>query len=301
MSIFAKLNRVLRDPPPDYVFELSEAGITWAGVSPRTQVGFQPIESGVVEVSPLKDNIHRPDILAGLVQRMAPANGKKHKHRSAALVLPDYTSRVTVLDFDTFPSKPDEQMSLVRFRVKKSVPFDLESAVVRYFAQPRKGSNKVDVVVAVTALEIVARYEAPFRAAGLHPGFVTISALAALELTRGISDSAGVTMLAKIAGRSMSVSVLKGGVLRLFRCVELPEITRSEVLSVLLPTFAFVEDVLGEHPGQLVVCGFGNMSAEERDSWQRDLGMSVTPLRSSSGEPGPFDAGLRGYLECIKV
>ncbi len=300
MSFLAKLGRIVTDPPPDYVFELSEAGIAWAGVSPRTSVQFVPMEPGIVEVSPLKDNVHRPDLLAELVRQITPANGKKkNRRRGAAVVLPDYSSRVTVLDFDTFPSKPDEQMSLVRFRVKKSVPFDLESAVVRYFAQPRRDSGKVDVVVAVTALEIVSRYEAPFRSAGLHPGLVSISALAALELTRAFQSSPAITMLAKLTGRSMSVSVMEGGVLRLFRCVELPEVTREEILGVLHPTFAYAEDVLGKGPDQLLVCGFGQLSVEEQEGWQRELEIRVTPLRSSHGDPGPFDAGLRGYLESV--
>ena len=49
-----------------------------------------------------------------------------------------------------------------------------------YCAQPA-ADKKLDVVVAVAPLEIVARYEAPFRAAGMNPGLVTTSCLAALR------------------------------------------------------------------------------------------------------------------------
>ena len=65
---------------------------------------------------------------------------------------------------DSFPTDPKEQLSLVRFRMKRSVPFDVESAVVGFHAQGRKGKG-TDVVVVAAALEIMARYEAPFRAA----------------------------------------------------------------------------------------------------------------------------------------
>ena len=51
------------------------------------------------------------------------------------LVLPDYCARVAVLDFDAFPSNPAEQLSLVRFRMKKSVPFDVEDSAISYYAQ----------------------------------------------------------------------------------------------------------------------------------------------------------------------
>ena len=62
-------------------------------------------------------------------------NGAK-KRRPAAVILPDYAARVSVLDFDSFPSSPEEQLSLVRFRVKKTIPFDIDSAAVSYWVQP---------------------------------------------------------------------------------------------------------------------------------------------------------------------
>ena len=58
------------------------------------------------------------------------------------LILPDYCARVAVLDFDTFPSDPAEQLALVRFRIKKSVPFDVDSAIVSYVEQPRPGNSQ---------------------------------------------------------------------------------------------------------------------------------------------------------------
>jgi Tfp pilus assembly PilM family ATPase len=49
--------------------------------------------------------------------------------------------------------------------------------------QPAEG-KKFDVVVVVAPLEVISRYEAPFRAAGMNPGLVTTSSLAALNLVR---------------------------------------------------------------------------------------------------------------------
>ncbi len=50
------------------------------------------------------------------------------KRRDVALILPDFSARISVLDFDQFPTDPKEQASLIRFRLKRSVPFDVESA-----------------------------------------------------------------------------------------------------------------------------------------------------------------------------
>src|SRR5438874_10551509 len=160
------LASLFKDPPPAYAFELSEAGIATADV-PRAQTGFHPLTAGTISVSPLRDNILMPDELAAAVRRLAPANGNR-KRRETALILPDYCTRVAVLDFDSFPADPKEQLSLVRFRMKKSVPFDVESAAVGYWAQTGAGV-KVDVVACLAPFEIIARYEAPFRAVGMNP------------------------------------------------------------------------------------------------------------------------------------
>src|SRR5258708_39752898 len=171
------LAAVFKDRRPAYAFEMSEAGIASAEMSKTPQTGFHPLTPGTILVSPLRDNILMPDELAAAVRSLVPSNGNRRR-RDMALILPDYCARVAVLDFDSFPTDAKEQLSLVRFRMKKSVPFDVEAAAVGYWAQTSTG--KVDVVAAVAPVEIIARYEAPFRAVGMNPGFVTTSSLAML-------------------------------------------------------------------------------------------------------------------------
>jgi type IV pilus assembly protein PilM len=211
-------------------------------------------------------------------------NGAR-KRRDIALILPDYCARVAVLDFDNFPADAKEQLSLVRFRMKKSVPFDVESAAVGYWAQTAGG--KVDVVAAVAPVEIIARYEAPFRAAGMNPGFVTTSSLAMLHLVEGRQ----VTVIAKLSGNVLTLMVLNGGVVKLIRCLEL-----GDVAADLYPTFAYVEDQLGVKAELLLLCGFGATTDEYQRQFHRDLGIPVEALRSPLGVPSETNAGLIGYL-----
>src|ERR1700704_869984 len=136
------LASVFKDPAPAYAIELSEAGISIADVAKAPQTEFKPLTPGTISVSPLRDNILMPDELAVSVRSIAPTNGKR---KDTALILPDYCARVAVLDFDSFPSDSKEQLALVRFRLKKSVPFDVESAAVGYWAQTA-GEGKLDVI-----------------------------------------------------------------------------------------------------------------------------------------------------------
>src|SRR5712692_9382311 len=282
------LAALFKDPPPAYAFELSEAGIASADMTRTPQTGFHPLTPGTVSVSPLRDNILMPDELAASVRALAPANGNRRR-RDMALILPDYCARVAVLDFDSFPTDAKEQLSLVRFRMKKSVPFDVEAASVGYWAQPAAG-GKVDVIAAVVPIEIVARYEAPFRAVGMNPGFVTTSALATLQLV----DAKQVTVVAKLSGSVLTLMVLSGGVVKLIRCLEL-----GDVASDLYPTFAYVEDQLGVKAEVLLLCGFGAATEEYRGQFHTDLGIPVEALGSPLGSPDEANAGLIGYLRGV--
>lgn len=292
MGLWTHLRRWVDEPPPEFAFELSPAGIAWARHAKTLSLGFEPLEPGILVVSPLHDNVVRPEALVERIRALAPSNGRPRR-RTAALILPDYCARVAVLDFDAFPSNPAEQLSLVRFRIKKSIPFDLESARLSY--QVQASGKKHQVVVAVAALEIVARYEAGFRAAGFEPGFVTTSSLAALPLV----GRDGSRVLAKLSGETLAVSVVEGENLRLVRCVELPEVSVYEVMAVLYPTFAYIEDELARRPEALLLCGFGEMSEQVAGPIQTEFGVEVRPLRSLLGAPDQTNAGLLGYLESL--
>ena len=292
MSLWNQFSRLVQDPPPSRVFELSEAGIAFAyPVNGRgVESGFVEFEPGTLVASPVEDNLRRADAIASLLARIAGPDRHK-KRQPAALILPDYAARVSVLDFDSFPSSEEERLSLIRFRLKKTIPFDIDSAAVSYFVQPAVAKKKIEVVAVTVALEIIARYEALFRAANLHPGEVTTSALAALNLYQGGRDTGeGVAILAKLSGRVLTVMVLSGNSLKLFRCVELENGGEEEILSVLHPTFAYVEDELGAPARSIILCGFpaGPVAGLNRET---------EVLRSRLGSPGAFNAGLLGYLE----
>ena len=51
MSLLNKLRHVLAEPPPEYVFEFSEAGIAWAHHGKTETSGFEPLEPGVISVT----------------------------------------------------------------------------------------------------------------------------------------------------------------------------------------------------------------------------------------------------------
>lgn len=281
------LGNLLNDPPPAFAFEISESGVAFARTAAPEEMKFQPLAEGAVQVSPLHDNVQKPEALTRVVAQMAPAQA--NRKRRAALIVPDFAARVAVIDFDRLPENAEEQRSLIRFRMKKSVPFDLDAAVIGYHQQPAgNGSGRVDVVVAVIAREVVTHYEAALQGAGYHAGQVVTSSLAALNLL----SPDGITVFAKLSGRALSVLVLDGAALKLARCVEMEDATAAEIMSVLHPTMVYIEDELGSKAGRIVTCGLP-ASQDFTSEW----GVTVEPLRSRLTTLEPHTAGLLGYLE----
>ena len=286
MSILESITRLVKDPPPAHVFELSEAGVAHAR---GAETSFASLPAGALEVSPVEDNLrHVEQITPVLGAIAAPKAGgaRSTKRRTAAVLLPDACARVSVLDFDAFPATAPEQLALVRFRVKKTIPFDIDSAAVRYYLQPgtsKKG--KTEVVVVTIALDVLARYEALFRNAGFHAGDITVSGLAVLNMYKGQEAA----MVARLAGKTLTVMVVAGGKLRLFRCLPLESASEEEIRAVLYPTFAYAEDELAAPVRRVILCGF--------DTPLENLPCESEPLRGRFGAAGPFNAGLLGYLE----
>src|ERR1700692_619461 len=100
------------------------------------------------------------------------------RSRDVIAILPDTSVRVVLLDFETLPSKRDEAEAVVRFRLKKSLPFDPADARISYHAQSTGKSMRA--VAAVVLNTVLQEYESAFRDAGYTPGMVMPSMLGAL-------------------------------------------------------------------------------------------------------------------------
>ena len=280
MGFVETINGLLADPPPEFSFEVSEAGLAW--VSPKGK-GFTAFDPNTLRVSPSEENVLRPESMARAVREVTGEAGGR-KRRTTAVILPDYAGRTTVLDFDSFPAKAEERETLVKFRLRKAVPFDIDSAAVSYFAQSRAGSKKVDVVASSMSLETLARYEAPFRAAGLHVGFVTTSILAALHAV----PDAGCQVVVKLNGTVLALAVTDGGALRLLRTIELPEASPDAIAEHLIPTLIFIEDEWGKKPQNVYAVGFDPRWLESE--------LAAEELSGPFGVAQAHNAGLLGWL-----
>src|SRR3954452_8981564 len=106
--VLDKLRSVLQEPPPAMAFEVSEAGIAAARIGARAELDFYPLKPGTLAVSPLKENVIDPDEFTMAVRAVANSQSSR-KRKDVALILPDYCTRMAVVDFDSFPSDAKEE------------------------------------------------------------------------------------------------------------------------------------------------------------------------------------------------
>jgi type IV pilus assembly protein PilM len=286
-----KLLGILRDPPPEFVFEIAADGITMSRTRPPAAPQYLPLMQDVIAPSPVKENILDPAAFAEAVRKLTPpASGRGR--RGAALILPDNCVRIAVLDFDTLPEKEEERRPLINFRLKKSVPFDIDEAALSYFPQAGK-----KVIVALAPSEIVAHYETPFRAVGLHPGLVTVSSLAMLDLL----PVTGSLVLAHHSPGALTVIALADGVVTIARTLEMSDAVPGpdsdtdpldEIIAAIYPTLAYIEDHSSARPGKLFIAGFGEQSETSSIRLSVELDIPVDDIQ----EPYP---GLAGYLASV--
>src|SRR5579863_2482470 len=159
-----------------------------------------------------ENNLREPrSVVTALREALESVGGRSH---DVVAILPDAAVRVVLLDFETLPAKRQEAESVVRFRLRKSLPFDVDKAKVSYQAQSSPAGMRV--VAAVALNSVVEDYEAAFVEAGFSPGVVLPAMLAAL----GSAPAENATLVVKAGVRTTSIAILDDRQLLLFRTLE---------------------------------------------------------------------------------
>jgi type IV pilus assembly protein PilM len=216
---------------------------------------------------------------AALRQAISSALGSvEARSHDVIAILPDTTVRVELLDFETLPSKPEEAEAVVRFRLKKSLPFDPEEARISYHAQAN--GKAVRVVAAVVLKTVLEEYESAFRDAGYNPGVVMPSMLAAI----GAADAERPTLVVKVDARTISIAILEQEQLLLFRTLENVRgvtITGEQLAEEVYPSVVFFQDTYSMNIERVYVAGIPE-SASAASALKNQSGAQVEDLVTAS-------------------
>jgi type IV pilus assembly protein PilM len=180
----------------------------------------------------------------------------RSRDEDVAMILPDTVIRVFVQHFEEFPRSADEAVPMLRWKLKKSVPFEADETLISYMRQAPRESG-IDVVTALARLRIIREYESLVEGIGLRPGVVLSSSLAAISLLEDEKPA----LLARVSGSALTTAIVRRGVLCGYRCTELPAqgayLTPQMLLEEIFPVAAYYQDTWQETIQSVRVAGLG--------------------------------------------
>jgi type IV pilus assembly protein PilM len=209
---------------PRVACEIMPQGVVAArsvdAASPLAAVARVLLAEGAVVPSLRPGNIVDRVAVVAAMRSALEQIGERANARDAnlTLVIPDSAVRVLLLDFEALPSRAAEALPLVRFRLKKLLPFDADEAMVTYQIMSTSKSM-VRVLAVAMPKDVLSEYETAAREAGFEPGSVLPSTLACLAAV----DEAEPALLINANSIGVTAAIVRGGVLLLHRSVDLQE------------------------------------------------------------------------------
>jgi type IV pilus assembly protein PilM len=294
---------------PPVAVELSPQGVLAAaspGLGQMPVYAFEPLAPGALVPSIGEKNLLAPEAVAAAIHT---ALGQlSTRSRSITLIVPDPVVRVFVLDFDSLPAHTAEALPVLRFRLRKMVPFEVEQAGISYQIL-KETKNECRVLAAVIPGSILQEYESVVRMAGYEPGALLPTSLAAI----GAVDTDEPVMAANLSAVTLTTTITDGQDLLLYRTLDLPEdaeLRLDEVQRGIAVAAAYYEDKIGVRPNSLYFAGIGagigtsrNSAAEDFANWIEDPELTVVDLapRPETGAATPLSnlltlAGVTGAL-----
>ena len=286
-------HRLWREPPPSLALEFAHEGVAAARWTPGAgaieRFTYEPLPEGALRPSPVRENLARPEEVRRAVMN-ALHNVSRRPGGNLALFLPDLTARVSVVTFEQLPEKRDDLEPMVRWKLKKTVPFEIDEAALAYQRQGRSGQGE-ELVVAVVPSSVVRQYEALVEPLGYQPGFVTLSSLAALGLIDSQPGRPAGAMLVRRVGPLLTIVLTSPGRLRIFRSAELPPggSPLEEIVTDVYGSAVYFQDNFQEAVERIYLAGFEDQTEAlgeviERELGVRPAGLLLPGLRSADAK-----------------
>jgi type IV pilus assembly protein PilM len=260
---------------PPAAIELSPEGVlaaTWDSSGSEPVFAFASLPSGSLVPGVAEPNIRSAEMVSGAIRSVL--SGMTLRSRSISVVLPDSSVRVFMLDFDSLPSRPAEVLPVLRLRMRKMVPFDVEHAGISYQVLSQS-ENAIRLLAAILPGPVLAEYESAVRAAGYEPGAVLPSSLAALE----VLDSMEAVLTANLSPLALTTSITNGSDLLLHRTLDLPEDPHERLAEIqrgIAVAAAYYEDTLRAPAREIHYAGY--YDSREFAQWINGMELNVVDL-----------------------
>jgi type IV pilus assembly protein PilM len=140
------------------------------------------------------------------------------KTNRISLAIPDIAARVSLHCLENFAGNDSEKKELLRWKLKKTLPFNIEEAQLSFWEH--KGPEGKHMVVAVCVFrEILEQLEGALEKLGLRVGYVTLASMASFEVLARMEPASLQQTILFLTLRPSDVSslILERGALVFFR------------------------------------------------------------------------------------
>lgn len=237
-KLIAKLDEFTAPPPAELAVEIAPGRVVAArreGDNLRAQA--LPLPADAVQPSAVKQNLRDAAGIAGQVRAAVAALGGASE---AVLLVPDLTGRLSVLEFDSLPAKREELAPLARFRLRKSLPFAEEQAVIS--CQPLSPTR---LLVAFGDRARLDEYEDCLEAAGVRAAAVLPSGLTALAADPALEHGA---LLLRAEPGCLTSAFCWQGRIEFYRALEISAPDGMPIFDDVFPSVAYFRDRVEQAP-----------------------------------------------------
>lgn len=240
----------LASTPPSVGLEVAARRVTAVAVD-RAASGAvvrahatEGLPAGALSLSLTSSGVGDIDALSDAIGRALAAVGKPKR---VALVVPDTLAKVSLLRFETVPARAQDFEQLLRWQLRKTVPFPIEQAQVSWTRGTAGGEGGQEFVVAAMPRELVSQFVELCGRHGAHAGLVDLVTFnvvnTALLADRASGRGTGDWLLVHLTPEYTTLAIMRGEDLVFYR-------TRQGETEGLLPdvvhqTAMYYEDRLG--------------------------------------------------------
>jgi type IV pilus assembly protein PilM len=218
------LARWWTSPPPTIGLEIAATRVTAValGRGSGASVAVHATESlpaGAVVPSLTADNVADRAVVSAAVRRVLEQAGGA---RRVALVVPDGAAKVSMVRFEKVPPRAQDLEQMVRWQVRKAVPFPIEAAQVGFAPASEMEGGGREYVVVVARRDVIEGYEALLHGVGAHPGLVDLASFNVVNLVLAGDRQAGAAsgsdwLLVHLTTQASTLAIVRGGRLVFYR------------------------------------------------------------------------------------
>lgn len=162
--------------------EISTAGVVsvllgGSATAPRLErVASRPLPPGTLRASLKEPNILDPEIFTARLRETHAL--LLHRGARVSVSLPDAVGRVLLLDVEGRFKSRSEALDIIRWKLKKQMPFDAADTHLDYQVLKVRESGDMALLVALVSRAVIGQYEELILAAGLTPARMELNQFA---------------------------------------------------------------------------------------------------------------------------